>query len=63
MADWSAEPEGGYIVSPPAAICPECRDQKHGNCIGYALRADDVVVSCQCDGSGSCGMRFLGLST
>ena len=39
----------------PAAVCPECRDGKHGNCIGYALGADDVVVSCGCDGSDSCG--------
>jgi hypothetical protein len=36
------------------AVCPECRDLKHGNCIGYALGADDVVVACMCDGS-DCG--------
>lgn len=42
----------------PAAVCPECRDLKHGNCIGYALGADDVVVACQCDGSDSCGVAL-----
>lgn len=40
----------------PAAVCPECRDGKHGNCIGYALGADDVVVSCECKGSDLCGV-------
>jgi hypothetical protein len=40
----------------PAAVCPECRDGKHSNCIGYALGADDVVVSCGCKGSDSCGV-------
>jgi hypothetical protein len=51
--DWSTEPEGGYIVSPPAAVCPECRDGKHGNCIGYALdQATDTVVACGCGHTG-----------
>jgi hypothetical protein len=32
-----------------AAICPECRDAKHGNCIGYALDpVRDEVVACGC---------------
>jgi hypothetical protein len=32
-----------------AVICPECRDGKHGNCIGYALNPDtDVVGECEC---------------
>lgn len=31
------------------AICPECRDTKHGNCIGYALQVEtDMVVPCGC---------------
>jgi hypothetical protein len=31
------------------AICPECRDGKCGNCIGYALHeATDTVVACGC---------------
>lgn len=42
----------------PAAVCPECRDQKHGNCIGYALGADDVVVPCGCKDS-DCGGASL----
>jgi hypothetical protein len=32
----------------PPPICPECRDNKHGNCIGYALGPDDIVVECGC---------------
>jgi hypothetical protein len=32
-----------------APVCPECRDGKHGNCIGYALNtATDVVGDCEC---------------
>lgn len=32
-----------------AAVCPECRDGKHGNCIGYALDpVRDEVVACGC---------------
>lgn len=30
-------------------VCPECRDAKHGNCVGYALhQATDTVIVCQC---------------
>jgi hypothetical protein len=35
-------------TTPPPPVCPECRDGKHGNCIGYALGPDDVVVACGC---------------
>ena len=30
------------------ALCPECRDGKHRNCIGEALAADDTLVPCGC---------------
>lgn len=30
-------------------VCPECRDRKCGNCIGYALnQATDIVEVCRC---------------
>ncbi|QED11582.1 hypothetical protein PP914_gp092 [Arthrobacter phage Qui] len=30
--------------------CPECRDGKHGNCVGQALHpATDDIVDCLCD--------------
>jgi hypothetical protein len=33
----------------PRIVCPECRDGKHGNCIGYAMNdAINTVVVCQC---------------
>jgi hypothetical protein len=30
-------------------ICPECRDRKHTNCVGYALQSStDTIVECEC---------------
>lgn len=38
---------GGKMTA--LVICPECRDGKHQNCIGYALdAATDIVGECQC---------------
>jgi hypothetical protein len=40
-------------VTAAAAVCPECRDGKHANCIGYALdTATDTVVDCGCAHQG-----------
>lgn len=37
------------VLMAAASVCPECRDGKHGNCVGYALNpATDVVVDCEC---------------
>lgn len=37
------------LAQPKGPVCPECRDGKHGNCIGYALNAEtDVVEDCAC---------------
>lgn len=29
-------------------ICPECRDEKHANCTGWALDDADDIVPCGC---------------
>lgn len=35
--------------APAGPICPECRDGKHTNCVGYALNPKtDLVVDCCC---------------
>lgn len=33
---------------PTPPVCPECRDGKHGNCIGWTLTDDDAVTDCRC---------------
>lgn len=41
----------------PRAICPECRDGKHGNCIHEALSADDEILdycACVCETARTC---------
>jgi hypothetical protein len=34
---------------PDVPVCPECRDGKHGNCVGSALHPiTDDIVDCLC---------------
>lgn len=47
VTEWEGKPLA------EATICPECRDGKHQNCIGYALQAStDTVVGCECGHPG-----------
>lgn len=34
-------------------LCPECRDRKHRNCIGWTLDAADEMAPCLCDHEGT----------
>ncbi len=38
-----------YFVKRKEAICPDCREGKHGNCLGDALDEQvDQIVECFC---------------
>lgn len=47
---------GGDVTGPDedTGLCPECRDGKHRNCIGWTLNVNDDEVPCACPEIG-CG--------